>query len=195
MHRLQPLFEYATIINRNNPFLPASVAALMDANGLTDITVGRTDWDQGINVRQNDRNTGTSVSKLEGDIGSDLKWNTFYQFGHYDNDTTFTNERIQSRYPQAVDVVEGPNGPVCADPAAVAAGCKPINIFGPNAANPQALQYFHYNPETDIKTHSRSLGRNSAESSSICPAGPVSFSSGLEYREKHEKVTQDPLAS
>ena len=38
---LQPLFEYANVIERNNPLLPASVAALMDANGLADISVGR----------------------------------------------------------------------------------------------------------------------------------------------------------
>ena len=192
---LQPLFEYADIIQRNNPFLPASVAALMDANGLTDISVGRTDVDQGINVRESDRNTYTTVSKLEGDIGSDLKWNTFYEFGHYDNDSTFINERIQSRYLQALDVIEGPNGPACADPAAVAAGCKPLNIFGPNAATPQATQYFHYNPVTFITNTQQVVGTQLNGKLFDLPAGPLSFSSGLEYRRETQKVTQDPLAS
>ena len=192
---LQPLFEYADIINRDNPLLPASVAALMDANGLTDISVGRTDWDQGINVRRNDRDTWTTVSKLEGDIGSDLTWNTFYQFGRYDNESIFTDDRIQSRYQQALNVVEGPNGPECADSAAVAAGCEPLDIFGPNAATPLATQYFHYNPVTDIINTQQVAGAQLSGKLFNLPAGPISFSSGVEYRRETEKVTQDPLAA
>ena len=46
-----------------------------------------------------------------------------------------------------------------------------------------------------FKTHSRSLGCNSAESSLDCPTGPVQFSSGLEYRRETENVTGDPLAN
>ncbi len=192
---LQPLFEFGTTINRNNPFLPASVAALMDANGLSSISVDRTDLDQGLNHRQNNRNTGTSVSKFEGDIGSDLKWNVFYQYGLFDDHSTFTNDRIDSRYAQAVDAVAGPTGPVCADPTAVLAGCVPINILGQNAANPQALQYFHYNTHTDIQNTQQVAGAQLSGKLFELPGGSVQFSSGLEYRRETENVTGDPLAN
>jgi iron complex outermembrane receptor protein len=192
---LQPLFEFGTTVNRNNPYLPASVAALMDANQLGSISVDRTDWDQGLNHRKNDRNTATSVSKFEGDIGSDLKWNVFYQYGIFDNQSIFTNDRVDSLYAQAVDAVAGPNGPVCADPTAVAAGCKPINILGPNAANPQALQYFHYNTNTEIQNTQQVAGAQLSGKLFRLPDGPVQFSSGLEFRRETENVTGDPLAN
>ena len=190
---LQPLFEFGTTVNRNNPFLPASVAALMDANHLSSISVDRTDWDQGLNHRKNDRNTVTSVSKFEGDIGSDFKWNAFYQYGLFENHSIFTNDRIDSRYAQAVDAVAGPNGPQCADPTAVTAGCKPLNIFGPNAANPQATQYFHYNTDTQIENTQQVAGAQLSGKLFRLPDGPVQFSSGLEYRRETQNVRGDPV--
>ena len=92
-------------------------------------------------------------------------------------------------------MIECPNGPECADPAVVAAGCKPLNIFGPNAATPQATQYFHYNPVTDITNTQTVAGAQLSGKLFDLPAGPLSFSSGLEYRRETQKVTQDPLGA
>src|SRR5258707_8727371 len=74
----------------------------------------------------------------------------FYDYGQYNNDSQFQNERIKSRYLQALDVIPGPNGPMCADPVAVAAGCHPLSLFGPNTATKAALDYFLYNSQTRI---------------------------------------------
>src|SRR5260221_2171415 len=193
---LQPLFEFGTVVKRDNPYLPASVAALMDANGLSSIVVSRTDWDQGLNHRKNNRNIFTSVSKFEGEIGSDFKWNAFYEYGSYSNDSVFTNDRIDSRYAQSVDAVAGPDGvPVCRDPAAVAAGCVPINVLGANAANPQALQYFHYDTNSYFKnTQQVAVAQLSGKLFKLS-GGPVRFSTGVEYRRETEKVRGDPVAN
>jgi len=190
---LQPLFEYANPINRDNPFVPASVAALMDQNGLTQLFVGRTDWDQGRNVRESNRNTYTVVSKLDGDLGASFKWTAFYQYGAYENSSTFTNERIASRYNQALDAVAGPAGPVCADPAAVAAGCQPLDIFGPNAASAGALAYFHYNAVTGTTNTQQVIGAQLTGRLLSLPAGPLSMSSGIEYRKESQDIHQDGL--
>ena len=190
---LQPLFQYGNIIDRANPFIPASVGALMDQYGLTQLSVGRTDVDQGLNARVSNRDTYTVVTGLDGDLGTQFKWKAFYQYGEYDNSSTFVNEQVQSRYLQALDVTEGPSGPVCADPTAVAAGCKPLNIFGPNAASPAALAYIHYNPVTGVVNTQQVFGAQLTGKLLNLPAGPLAIAAGIEDRKESQQIQQDGL--
>lgn len=44
---LEPLYDSNLVIQRDNPFVPAAIGALMDQYGLAQISVGRTDWDRG----------------------------------------------------------------------------------------------------------------------------------------------------
>src|SRR6185437_12800858 len=99
---LEPLYDTNLVIQRTNPFVPAAVGALMDQYGLSQLSVGRTDWDQGVNHRLGDRSTYTLVEKLGGLLGQ-FNWNVFYQYGRYQNESTFTNDRVASRYQQALD--------------------------------------------------------------------------------------------
>lgn len=191
---LEPLYDSNLVIQRNNPFVPAAVGALMDQNGLSQISVGRTDWDQGVNHRLGDRSTYTLVEKLSGALGG-FNWNVFYQYGRYQNESTFTDDRITSRYLQALDVIQGPSGPECADPAAVTAGCKPLDIFGPRAATPAALAYFLYSPVTNIQNSQQVTGGQIEGPVVRLPAGPLAVSAGVEYRKESQDTQQDGLGS
>jgi len=193
--KLQPLFGFAYPIARDNPYLPAPVAALMDANGLTTLHVGRTDTDQGLNSHDVVRQTYTVVTKLDGTISPSISWQAYGQYGRFDDSDLFANERILSRYSEALDVIQGPNGAECRSAAARANGCQPLNIFGVNVAAPQALAYFHYNPTTYATNTQAILGGQLNGSLLSLPAGPVKFSVGAEYRKETTDVRADGLAT
>jgi outer membrane receptor protein involved in Fe transport len=191
---VQPAFDYGLTINANNPYIPAQALALMQQNGQTTLSVGRTDTDQGQFTRINDRYTFDSVTRLDGDIGN-FKWMAFYDYGQYNNDSEFQNERVQSRYLQAIDVIEGPNGPICADPTAVAAGCKPLSLFGPNTATKAALDYFLYNSQTRIINTLEVAGAQLTGTVFRLPAGNLAVSAGIEYRKESQTVDADGLGT
>lgn len=193
--QLQPLFGFAYPITRDNPFVPAPVASLMDANGLSSITVGRTDVDQGLNSRDITRTTFTGLFKLDGKITPSISWQAFAQYGRFENKDIFRNERITSRFNEALDVVQGPAGPMCRSATARAAGCQPLNIFGLNVATPQALAYFHHDPITYTSNSQTVAGGQLSGNLFSLPAGPLAFSAGLEYRRETTEVQADTLAS
>lgn len=192
---VQPAFDYGLTINANNPFIPAQALALMAQNDQTTLSVGRTDTDQGQFTRINDRYTFDSVTRLDGDLGSDFKWMGFYDYGQYNNDSQFQNERIKSRYLQAIDVIAGPNGPECADPTAVAAGCVPLSLFGSNTASKAALAYFLYNSQTRIINTLEVAGAQVTGTVFHLPAGNLAMSAGIEYRKESQTVDADGLGT
>jgi iron complex outermembrane receptor protein len=194
---VQPPFDYGLTINLNNPYVPAQALALAQQNGQTSLSVGRTDTDQGQFTRVNDRYTFDSVTRFDGELGfgTDFKWLAFYDYGQYNNDSQFQNERIKSRYLQAIDVIAGPNGPACADPTAVAAGCRPLSLFGPNTATPAALKYFLYDSQTRIINTLEVAGAQLTGTLWHLPAGPLAVSAGIEYRKESQTVVADGLGS
>ena len=192
---VQPAFDYGLTINANNPYIPAQALALMQQNDQTTLSVGRTDTDQGQFTRVNDRYTFDSVTRLDRDIGTNFKWMAFYDYGQYNNDSQFQNERIQSRYLQAIDVIEGPNGPMCADPTAVAAGCQPLSLFGPNTATKAALAYFLYTSQTRIINTLEVAGSQITGTVFHLPAGNLAISAGVEYRKESQTVDADGLGT
>jgi outer membrane receptor protein involved in Fe transport len=189
---LQPTFDLGITLTLDNPLIPADVRRLMTAAGQTTLSVGRTNIDQGINERFITRDTITGVAGLEGDLGDRVHWMGFYQYGRYQADTARTHNRIISRFNQAVDVVQGANGPVCRDTAAQAAGCVPLDLFGPTAATPAALAYFDYTSNRQVENTQEVAGLQLTAKPLDLPAGPVQIAAGLEYRRETTRVRPDP---
>jgi iron complex outermembrane receptor protein len=192
---VQPAFDYGLVITKDNPYIPAAAVALMNQAGVNEILVGRTDTDQGQFTRINDRYTFDTVTRLDGHLGDDFKWMAFYDYGQYNNDSQFQNERIKSRYLEAIDVVETPNGPACRSATAVAAGCEPLNLFGPNVATQAALNYFLYDSQTRIINTMAVAGTQLTGTVWHLPAGALGVSAGLEYRKESQTVIADGLGT
>ena len=191
---LQPSFDLGLVLSADNPLIPADVRALMTANGQTTLSMGRTNFDQGVNHRLVDRNTYTLVGGLEGDVGR-FHWTAFEQYGRYEADISRTHERINSRYLEAIDVITGPAGtPVCRSAAARAAGCVPLSLFGRNAATPAGIAYFDYTVRTNVVNTQNVAGLQATGSLFDLPAGPVKLATGVEYRKEALSVFEDPLA-
>lgn len=189
---LQPTFDLGITLTADNPLIPADVRALMAAAGQTTLSVGRTNVDQGANIRYTTRDTVTGVAGLEGDLSDRYHWLGFYQYGRYQADASRTHNRITSRFNQAVDVIDSATGPVCRDPAARAAGCVPLNLFGTYAATPEALAYFDYTANRKVVNTQQVGGLQLTGKPFDLPAGPVQVALGAEYRRESVNVTPDP---
>jgi outer membrane receptor protein involved in Fe transport len=77
------------------------------------------------------------VFGAKGDLGSGWSYDVSAQFGRSVLTDLNTNQMLVSHLANALDVIPGPNGPVCAQ----GAGCVPWNIWTPGAVTQDALNY------------------------------------------------------
>ncbi|GAM07616.1 TonB-dependent receptor [Novosphingobium sp. MBES04] len=193
---LQPTFDSAGdfTLSYDNPLIPDDIRALMDEAGETTLTFGRTNWDQGQQYRYVDRDTVTGVLGLQGDLGQ-FHWMGFYQYGRYEADSRVTHDRITSRFAQALDAVQlGDGSIVCRDDDARAAGCVPINVFGPSAASDDAVAYFDYSERRKVVNTQQVAGAQIDGDAFELPAGPVQVALGIEWRKETTRAQADPRA-
>jgi iron complex outermembrane recepter protein len=178
-------------ISVNNPFLPASVVSAMKAANVSTFTMGTSNAYFGgaasDTVRTSERaNVGATGSFHI--FGQTWKWNTHAQIAQTADIEELPGTYSNANFANAINAVAGPNGPVCASAAAVAAGCVPLNIFGVNPVqNPAALSYVLGDP---TRHEWFQLDEGAADfSTNDLPgwAGPISVAVGAEGR--REAVT------
>jgi len=82
------------------------------------------------------------VIGARGDFGKIWHYEAYYQYSRLQYNEAYFNDVSISRLTNALNVVAGPGGaPVCADPAAVAAGCAPYDVFSGNGVSQAAINY------------------------------------------------------
>jgi outer membrane receptor protein involved in Fe transport len=84
--------ENNIIILRNNPYLPASVGAQMDANGLTQITIGRSNDEIGGALGKNENKQYRFAAGLRGSFGKGWDWDAFMSYARSEYKQIFRNE-------------------------------------------------------------------------------------------------------
>lgn len=192
-------FEYgsAIAIARDNAFLDSSMAALMDANGLASIRIHRFQKDAGRRFEQNTRTTSRFVVGAQGDISTDWAFETYLTHGETKLEQVNHNNLIRTNFAQSVDaVVDGNGAIVCRDVTARANGCVPTSLFGDNAINQGARDWFN----TTSYSHSnikQTVANASVNNSAVfeLPAGFVGFSAGVEYRKEQSESVPDRFAA
>jgi len=186
-------------ISRNNPFLPASVAAQMDAFGLTTIPVARIWNDIGPQVGSVTRETYRGVAGLEAELGAGWTLDGYYQFGRTEYAQIGQNTTVNSRMNFAMDAVSDPatGAPVCRATLAgnpLAAGCVPLNIFGAGSPSAAAIDYV-----TDTAMQTTKLTQHVAALAVQGDlvdlwAGPLAIATGVEFRQDSAEGTADPIS-
>ncbi len=177
----------ATPILRSNPFIPASIAAIMDANRISSFTLGRTYGDIGDALYNTDNKTFRVVASLEGEFGAGWKWDAYYQYGRNDFRSDLIGGVVTSRATRALNAVRNGAGQiVCAvnadaNPANDDPNCVPLNPFG-NQVSPAAKAYVTANGfQTDVTTEHVVAANIRGEPFSLW-AGPISVAVGGEFR-------------
>ncbi|CAM5225927.1 TonB-dependent receptor plug domain-containing protein [Alishewanella longhuensis] len=173
-------FEYGSAIQikRDNAFLDESTAALMDANNLQTLRIHRFQKDAGRRFEQNTRTTSRFVVGAQGELTADWGFEAYVTHGETKLEQINYNNLMRTNFAQSVDaIVDASGNIVCRDVVARANGCVPTSLFGDNAINQGARDWFN----TTSYSHStirQQVANASVNNSAIfeLPAGNVGFS-------------------
>ena len=185
-----------------NPFVPQSIMAACAANNITSFPFGTSnaEFPRFISVhptRSNWRLVGGLDGRFEA-LGTDWSYDAYYEHGQNITNLHIYDISLTPRYNAAIQAVNGPNGTiVCANPAAAASGCVPLDIIGNVPVNPAALNYVI--PTSGPYQRTRSTQDAASFSVNGQPvklwAGPLSVAAGYEFREEYYRVTADPYGN
>lgn len=185
----------AFTIQRENPYLPNEVRQRMVGLGLTSFTLGRysADWGRGEVSRSNE--TRRAVLGLQGQIADGWKVDAYAQYGWNRNTFIIGNNAITANVRNAIDVVQGPSGPICRSTVtAPTNGCQPLNPFGTGQASAAALDYILGESRADLTLRQKVAAASISGEPFSTWAGPVSLAFGAEYRREEAVQTSDPLS-
>ena len=104
----QPSFDFGApvIIQRDNAFVTPSLAAAMDAAGVTSTDLRRFNVDVGLRQEENTRETFRVVTGFRGDIGTtNFSYDVFANYGRTAIERVNLNNRIDERWAAAQDAV------------------------------------------------------------------------------------------
>ncbi|WP_375195003.1 TonB-dependent receptor domain-containing protein [Sphingobium sp.] len=184
-----------------NPFLPQLVRDRCATAGITQFSFGTSNGafpDPKVNT---DRKQYRFVGGLKGKFalgGTDWNYDAYYEHGITISDIRVRDIVLQNRYVAATNAITLNGAIVCADPAARAAGCQPINIFGGFTPSAAALAYVapHENgPFQHTKLTQDVASLNFSGNPFELWAGPVSVAFGGEYRREFYRVNADPYGA
>ena len=189
----------------DNPFIPASIAAAIaarnsdgdPANDISSISIARRQNEIFTSSNQVSRDTFRVAGGLRGDIGSKWHWDVSGVYGQL-KDHTATQDVELAKYGFALDAIrDGTGAIVCRDPAARAAGCVPINLFGYNTASAAASHYVRSElPRTDdVKTTQFVATATVSGTPFTLPYGDLRVSAGGEYRREKSVDNWDALTN
>ena len=136
------------LVNCNNPFLSAQQAstfctpAQIAAGDSVDINIGRRNIEGGGRNSYYEHQNYRFVGGTRGDIAGSWKYDLYGSYYYTSLYQASQNYLSISRIAQALQVVNGPNGPVCVNGSG---GCVPYNIFRDGGVTTEALQYLAVN--------------------------------------------------
>ena len=186
----------------DTPYLPQSVRDRCAAAGITTFRYGTANaiFPKHIDVNPN-RGMKRVVAGAEGFFnlaGKEWGYNGYLQHGENEIEIKVDNITLNRRYDAAIQAVRAPDGSIqCANPVAVASGCKPINIFGNVPIDAAAWAYIA--PANGPRQYSKQKQDVASFNITGEPfeswAGPVAIATGAEWRKEQYFVTADPYGN
>ena len=186
----------------SNPYVPAAIQAACAANGITSFRYGVSNavLPNFISVhtkRAQYRFVGGAKGKFAV-LGTDWRYDAYYEHGTEITDIKVRDIPLMPHYNAAIQAVRAADGTItCANPAAVASGCQPLNIIGGQTPSSATLNYVV--PLAGPFQHTR----QTQDVASVAingeplqlPAGPLAVAFGGEYRHEFYRVTADPYGN
>jgi len=193
--------QFSVLILRDNPYLPAATAQVMDANAITSFRLGK-HWDDWGRVESHSNNeVYRLVVGADGDIDDNWTWDAYYQLGYNSREQFLLRQSITNNHYRALNATTNPaNGqPICRDllspdpnVVAAAAGCVPLNPFGTNNWDPAARDYALGTLQEWYKMNEYVAAANLQGEIFDIGGGPVGVAAGMEYRVDSGAITHDP---
>jgi iron complex outermembrane receptor protein len=188
----------AYTIFRNNAFLPAPIAALMDQNGVGSFRLARFNRDFGP-IRLDYTNKTFDVALgLDGRIGSNWTWGASYSHGETVQNSRVENVGDLSRIYAQADAVRDPAGNIVCNVAltnpGMYPGCVPVNLFGEGAPSAAAKAYSLGTSTQRVKNTQDLMSAEVQGELFNLPAGSVAVAFGGEYRERSLNEVSNSIA-
>jgi outer membrane receptor protein involved in Fe transport len=200
-----PLDSGNLVLRRDNAFLPAALATLMDdpnqdgnrADALTQMNFGRVTTEGGRPRTDAKRSVFRIVGALDGKINDNWSWDAYYQLGRADSDQSTRANKITANFNRAFDSVRNAQGvPVCrsslSDPTN---GCAPMNPFGVGNVSPAALGYVLGTSTSSFRFTQHAAAANVKGDLFEGWAGPLSVATGVEWRLDKARGISDPIST
>ncbi|TCP83631.1 TonB-dependent receptor-like protein [Sphingomonas sp. PP-CE-1A-559] len=182
-----------------NPFVPTSVRAACGTAGITNFQYGTSNAALGNTQVYTDRRQYRFVAGAKGRqmvAGSNWTYDMYYEHGTNYSNIDVNNVLLSNRFNQAINATTLNGAIVCANPAARANGCQPLNIFG-GSPSQGALSYIM--PDNGPRQRTRQtqdvVSVNFSGSPFSLWAGPVSIAFGSEFRHEFYEVNADPYGA
>jgi outer membrane receptor protein involved in Fe transport len=224
----QSYLETALVIKSDNAYIPASVQQAMSAGGITSFTMGTLNGNnfnpynpsagyfaQSANdlspaTEINHRQTMRGVFTLEGTLGEDWSWNTYYEHStvryqsHILGDVIEANEIASQDAVTVTTANRGTSGlpvgsiacrasltpgtPSVFNGVTAQPGCIPLDVFGTGVASANAIRYItggDGQDHEDMQTNQDVIeGSMQGTLPWQLPAGPVAIVFGAGYRKE-----------
>jgi len=127
--------------NCNNPLLVGNeLAALCNGStaGTSQFLLGRRDVEGGDRINDLSHTAFRAVVGIKGELSDAWTYDTYFQEGRTEYSSFTSGNFSKTNLTNALNVVTGPNGPVC---SVSAPGCVPYNIWSPGGVSQAALAY------------------------------------------------------
>ena len=186
----------SSFIGADNPYLPASVATELTNAGLSGFLYSRDIADYVRQINHSVNRTWRIEMGLEGNLFGSWTWDAYYQYGHDHLTQRLANTPNGVRRARALDVAIDPatGQPACrslisdltVNPAGVdpaAAGCEPLDAFGPIDPNSPGVKYVYNLLGEDFWDDEHVVSGNiHGNLFDGWGAGPIKAAAGVEFR-------------
>jgi outer membrane receptor protein involved in Fe transport len=191
-------------IRNDNAFLAAPLRTAMGAAGLTSISMGRMNYEDGFSIFDSSTKTRRVTFGVEGRSGN-WTWDVSGQIGRNSYQQRSDNNRINARWTLGLDSVinpatgqaicrallNNPNPTAAQDPYRDIRDCQPINPFGAGAISDRALDYYRGSSYLHSKQEQDVFAANLSGAPFSTWAGDVKVAVGAEYRREQTIQTSD----
>lgn len=177
----------------DNPFVPQAIREAVLAAGDDTVEFFRRMSEVGNRGALARRDTFRIVAGLEGEVADTFEWELFYNYGQTTDDQQGGGQVNTPNFREAINVVEENGELVCANPAARAEGCVPINIFGLGSISPAAANYIRAPTQRQQFVRQEQIVGTFGGPLFALPAGDVSFVVGAEWRRESAEDVPDAL--
>lgn len=177
-------FIRAFVADPNNG-VPNQNDAKYQPDGSITTFVGRRMVENGTRQNYDDQFVFQITSGLKGMLGTNLRYDTYFQIGRFQNNNDLAGDVSLARYLKGVNSKDDGHGAaVCVD---ASGGCVPIDIWGAGDISAAAVEYSTLTMNTKAEANLRIFVANVAGDTSgvlELQGGPIGWAAGIEYREQ-----------
>lgn len=168
-----------------NNGVPDPNASQFAPDGVVTVELRRRMLENGTRQNYDDQFVFQFTTGLRGSFGDNLRYDTYFQVGRYQNNNDLSGDLSLNRFLQGIAVTADSNGdPVCVIPSG---GCVPIDVWGIDKVSSEAINFTTLTMNTKAESNLNIFAANitgDTEGLFELEGGSIGWAAGIEYREQ-----------